>query len=87
MASTAPHGWQAGYIVTMIVVGLILIIGFGFYEACLAPMPFLNYNHLSSLVYGLDVATARYVGNTFSVVFFVFLFLASWLIHITGRFK
>jgi hypothetical protein len=47
MASTAPHGWQAGYIVTMIVVGLILIIGFGFYEACLAPMPFLNYKFLN----------------------------------------
>jgi hypothetical protein len=31
----------------MIVVGLILIIGFGFYEACLGPLPFLNYKFLN----------------------------------------
>jgi hypothetical protein len=47
MASTASHGWQAGYIVAMIVVGLILIIGFGLYEACLARMLFLKYKFLN----------------------------------------
>jgi MFS family permease len=39
------------------------------------------------VVYNLDVATAGYVGNTFSVVSFVFLFVAGWLIRVTGRFK
>jgi MFS family permease len=39
------------------------------------------------VVYDLDVATAGYVGNTFSVVSFVFLFVAGWLIRVTGRFK
>ncbi|GAB1742759.1 hypothetical protein NU219Hw_g8470t1 [Hortaea werneckii] len=47
-------------------------------------------SYLSSflqVVYELDVATAGYVGNTFSVVSFVFLFVAGWLIRWTGRFK
>jgi hypothetical protein len=39
------------------------------------------------VVYNLDVATAGYVGNTFNVVAFVFLFLAGWLIRVTCRFK
>jgi tetrahydromethanopterin S-methyltransferase subunit F len=116
LAATAPHGFQTGYIIAMIVVGLVLIIAFWFYEMVVAPVPFLNYkfltdrtvlgaclldmtyqvsyycygSYLSSflqVVYGLDVATAGYVGNTFSVVSFVFLFIAGWLIRVTGRFK
>ena len=63
--------------------------------ACLLNMTYqVSYycyaNYLSSflqVVYYLDVATAGYVGNTFSVVSFVFLFVAGWLIRITGRFK
>ncbi|OJJ04489.1 hypothetical protein ASPVEDRAFT_172748 [Aspergillus versicolor CBS 583.65] len=39
------------------------------------------------VVYEVDVATAGYVANTFSVVSFVFLFIAGWLIRWTGRFK
>ena len=39
------------------------------------------------VVYELSVAEAGYVGNTFSVVSFVFLFVAGWLIRWTGRFK
>lgn len=39
------------------------------------------------VVYEVDVATAGYVSNTFSVVSFVFLFIAGWLIRWTGRFK
>ncbi|PYH81172.1 siderochrome-iron transporter MirB [Aspergillus uvarum CBS 121591] len=39
------------------------------------------------VVYNLDVATAGYVTNTFSVVSFVFLFIAGYLIRLTGRFK
>jgi hypothetical protein len=47
LATTAPHGWQSGYIIAMTVVGLILIILFGFYETHLAPVPFLNYKSLT----------------------------------------
>jgi MFS family permease len=39
------------------------------------------------VVYETDVATAGYISNTFSVVSFVFLFIAGWLIRVTGRFK
>ncbi|KAJ5704699.1 hypothetical protein N7536_000388 [Penicillium majusculum] len=116
LASMAPHGWQTGYIIAMIVIGLVLLISFGFYETYLAPVPFLNYKFLTDrtvlgaclldmtyqisyycyavylpsflqVVYNLDVATAGYVGNTFSVVAFVFLFVAGWLVRVTGRFK
>lgn len=63
--------------------------------ACLLNMTYqVSYgcyaSYLSSflqVVYELDVATAGYVGNTFSVVSFVFLFVAGWLIRWTGRFK
>lgn len=116
LASMAPRGWQTGYIIAMIVIGLVLLISFGFYETYLAPVPFLNYKFLTDrtvlgaclldmtyqisyycyavylpsflqVVYNLDVATAGYVGNTFSVVAFVFLFVAGWLVRVTGRFK
>ncbi|KAJ5103084.1 siderochrome-iron transporter MirB [Penicillium argentinense] len=63
--------------------------------ACLLDMTYqISYycygSYLSSflqVVYELDVATAGYVGNTFSVVSFVFLFIAGWLIRATGRFR
>lgn len=116
IASKAPQGWQTGYIIAMLVVGLVLLISFGLYESYLAPVPFLNYELLTDrtvlgacllnltyqisyfcyavylpsflqVVYNVDVATAGYVGNTFSVVAFVFLFFAGWLIRWTGRFK
>lgn len=63
--------------------------------ACLLDMTYqVSYycyaSYLSSflqVVYELDVASAGYVANTFSAVSFVFLFLAGWLIRVTGRFK
>ncbi|KAF7189000.1 MFS siderochrome iron transporter B [Pseudocercospora fuligena] len=63
--------------------------------ACLLDMTYqISYScyasYLSSflqVVYEVDVATAGYIGNTFSVVSFVFLFVAGWLIRWTGRFK
>ncbi|KAJ5128512.1 hypothetical protein N7476_007135 [Penicillium atrosanguineum] len=39
------------------------------------------------VVYNLSVADAGYVGNTFSVVSFVFLFIAGYLIRVTGKFR
>lgn len=116
LAATAPSGWSTGYIIAMIVLGLFLILSFFLYEMLLAPVPFLNWSHLSDrtvlgaclldmtyqvsyycyasylssflqVVYELDIASAGYVANTFSAVSFVFLFVAGWLIRITGRFK
>ncbi|OAA56270.1 siderochrome-iron transporter MirB [Niveomyces insectorum RCEF 264] len=47
----------------------------------------LYFTSFLQVVYDLDVAEAGYVANTFSAVSFVFLFLAGYLIRITGRFK
>ncbi|KAI6907539.1 MFS general substrate transporter [Hortaea werneckii] len=91
LATSAPNGWSTGYIIAMIVLGLFLLVAFALYEIKLAPISYGCYaSYLSSflqVVYELDVATAGYVGNTFSVVSFVFLFVAGWLIRWTGRFK
>ncbi|KAJ5794607.1 Major facilitator superfamily domain general substrate transporter [Penicillium paradoxum] len=116
LANMAPNGWNSGYIIAMIVVGLVLLISFGLYEIYLAPVPFLNYKFLADrtvlgacllnmtyqmsyysygvylpsflqVVYNVDVATAGYIGNIFSVAAFFSLFFAGWLIRVTGRFK
>ena len=63
--------------------------------ACLLDMTYqISYSCYSSyfssflqVVYRLDIADAGYVGNTFSAVSFVFLFVAGWLIRWTGRIK
>jgi MFS family permease len=63
--------------------------------ACLLDMTYqVSYycyaSYLTSflqVVYYLDISDAGYVANTFSVVSFVALFAAGWLIRITGRFK
>ncbi|KAL1896119.1 hypothetical protein Sste5346_004861 [Sporothrix stenoceras] len=47
----------------------------------------LYFTSFLQVVYNLDVAAAGYVANTFSAVSFVFLFIAGYLIRVTGRFK
>ncbi|KAJ4348102.1 uncharacterized protein N0V89_009474 [Didymosphaeria variabile] len=46
LADSAPNGWSSGYIIAMIVVGFIILIMFGCWEAFLAPYPFLTANLL-----------------------------------------
>lgn len=46
LANSAPNGWSSGYIIAMIVVGFIVLIMFGLWEAFLAPHPFLTANLL-----------------------------------------
>ncbi|KAF1981000.1 MFS general substrate transporter [Aulographum hederae CBS 113979] len=46
IAASAASGWATGYIIAMIIVGLILLITFGLYETYLAPAPMLNYRIL-----------------------------------------
>ncbi|KAF4551973.1 MFS siderochrome iron transporter B-like protein [Elsinoe fawcettii] len=45
------------------------------------------FSSFLQVVYNLDVASAGYVGNTFSAVSFVSLFVAGWAIRATGRYK
>ncbi|KAL4784086.1 major facilitator superfamily domain-containing protein [Aspergillus varians] len=47
LASTAPEGWRSGYIIAMIIVGFFLMFFFAIYEIWIAPVPFLNHNHLT----------------------------------------
>lgn len=48
MADTAPNGWASGYIIAMIVVGLLVLVFFGFYEYFLAKAPFFAVNLLAN---------------------------------------
>ncbi|CAK7226143.1 hypothetical protein SBRCBS47491_006130 [Sporothrix bragantina] len=47
----------------------------------------LYFTSFLQVVYNVDVAGAGYIANTFSAVSFVFLFIAGYLIRVTGRFK
>ncbi|KAH8161480.1 hypothetical protein CIB48_g6756 [Xylaria polymorpha] len=47
IASSAPHGWATAYIIAMIVVGVVLLVIFGLYEAFVAPTPMFNFALLS----------------------------------------
>ncbi|KAI0402974.1 major facilitator superfamily domain-containing protein [Xylaria palmicola] len=47
IASEAPHGWGTGYIIAMIVVGVVVLAIFGLYEAFIAPVPMFNLELLS----------------------------------------
>ncbi|CAK7216786.1 hypothetical protein SCUCBS95973_002924 [Sporothrix curviconia] len=59
LATSAPHGWQTGYIIAMFVVGGVCLILFALWEKLLAPVQYLPWRYLSdrtilggSLVYG-----------------------------------
>ncbi|KAI0205773.1 major facilitator superfamily domain-containing protein [Astrocystis sublimbata] len=61
IATEAPNGWATGYIIAMIVVGLVLLVFFGLYEAYLAPTPMFNYALLSDrTVIGTCALAATY---------------------------
>lgn len=42
LAESAPNGWSTGYIIAMIVVGLVVLVLFGLWESFFAPQPFLT---------------------------------------------
>lgn len=61
LAESAPNGWATGYIIAMIVLGFVLLVGFGFYEVYLAPVPFLRYDMLvNRTVLGACLLDATY---------------------------
>ncbi|KAJ2993198.1 hypothetical protein NUW58_g1918 [Xylaria curta] len=61
IASEAPDGWRTAYIIAMLVVGFVLLVTFGFYEALLAPKPMFNFSLLSDrTVIGICALNATY---------------------------
>jgi hypothetical protein len=48
LADSAPSGWSTGYIIAMLVVGLVLLVLFGLHERYTASTPFLPFALLTS---------------------------------------
>ncbi|KAE9970187.1 hypothetical protein EG328_006443 [Venturia inaequalis] len=48
IAGSAEDGWKEGYIIAMLVVGFVMLIGFGIAERFVAPVPFLPWEILAS---------------------------------------
>ncbi|KAH8918509.1 MFS transporter [Atractiella rhizophila] len=48
LADSAPHGWQSGYIIAMLVLGFSLMVTFAVFERYVAPKPFMPYHVLLS---------------------------------------
>ncbi|KAF5657950.1 major facilitator superfamily transporter [Fusarium heterosporum] len=96
IATRAPNGWRTGYIIAMIVVGVVCLGGFAAWEKWYAKVPYVPFNFLEDrtilgacllsaflnmsifawdtyynsylqVVHGLDIATAGYTLNAFSV--------------------
>ncbi|KAI9368020.1 major facilitator superfamily domain-containing protein [Aspergillus egyptiacus] len=60
LAGYAPNGWKTGYIIAMLVLGVLLFPAFYVYEAFVAPVQFLPFRYLkqgtiigSALLYGI----------------------------------
>jgi len=61
IAASAPNGWASGYIIAMIVVGVIMLVVFTLYETYLAPVPLLNWRLLTNrTVIGACLLDATY---------------------------
>lgn len=61
ISSSAPNGWATDYIIAMLVVGFVLLVGFGLYETYLAPVPLLNFTFLTDrTVVGACLLDATY---------------------------
>ncbi|EXJ86882.1 hypothetical protein A1O3_03836 [Capronia epimyces CBS 606.96] len=48
LADSAPDGWGSGYIIAMIVVGVVVLVLFGLHEAYLARVPFIAASLLTN---------------------------------------
>lgn len=61
IAESAPNGWSTGYIIAMIVVGFVVLVGFGLYEVYLSPNPMLKAEILTDrTVVGACLLQATY---------------------------
>ena len=59
LAGTAPNGWKTGYIIAMIVLGVVLLAAFVIWEKFFAPVQYFPFKYLkdrtvlgASLLYG-----------------------------------
>ncbi|KAK0113637.1 hypothetical protein ONS95_013883 [Cadophora gregata] len=48
LAYSAPQGWKTPYIIAMVITGFVTLVLFGFYQAYLAPSPFINNKFLTN---------------------------------------
>ncbi|KAL4972652.1 major facilitator superfamily domain-containing protein [Aspergillus desertorum] len=61
IADSAPHGWGTGYIIAMIVVGVVMLAIFVLHEVYIAPVPMLKFSFLwNRTVIGACLLDATY---------------------------
>lgn len=61
IAASAPNGWASGYIIAMIIVGIVMLLIFTLYETHVAPVPLLNWRLLTNrTVIGACLLDATY---------------------------
>ncbi|RAK98787.1 MFS siderochrome iron transporter MirB [Aspergillus ibericus CBS 121593] len=61
ISSYAPHGWASGYIIAMIVVGVVMLVIFCLYEWYIAPVPLFKFGFLfNRTVIGACLLDATY---------------------------
>ncbi|KAL3424961.1 Siderophore iron transporter mirB 2 [Phlyctema vagabunda] len=60
LANTAPNGWATGYIIAMIILGVLLLVGFVIWEKYFAPVAYFPFRFLTDrtilgacLLYGI----------------------------------
>ncbi|KAJ3518332.1 hypothetical protein NM208_g14552 [Fusarium decemcellulare] len=81
LASKAPNGWASGYIIAMIVLGVVLLAAFVVWEKWFAPVPYFPFRLLADrtvlggcLIYGIMFASIfcwdGYYGSYLQVVHF-----------------
>ncbi|ODA78026.1 hypothetical protein RJ55_06629 [Drechmeria coniospora] len=46
IAKMAPNGWKSGYIIAMLVLGVLCLVGFGVWEKWFAKVPYLPFKYL-----------------------------------------
>lgn len=75
----APDGWKTGYIIAMIVLGVVCLVGFVIWEKYLAPVRYMPWKYLkngtillSCMLYGIMFLSILYVLAT-SVCFYIII--------------
>ncbi|KAJ4132833.1 hypothetical protein NW754_015647 [Fusarium falciforme] len=92
LASKAPNGWASGYIIAMIVLGVVLIAAFVVWEKFFAPVPYFPFHLLSNrtvlggcLIYGLMFASIfcwdGYYGSYLQVVHFESITTSGYILN------
>ncbi|KAH7127882.1 MFS transporter [Dactylonectria estremocensis] len=81
LAYYAPNGWKSGYIIAMIIVGFIVLVGFGLFETYIAPKPFLKHDFLTDRT----VIGACLLDATYQVSYYCWAnYFSSFLLVVNG---